>query len=170
MSCLVLSFCLLFTCGCFIQEMLSDFLEYINWAILLLFTILYSFFVFSDFIHWCFFFTSLWYIVLEKNNFETLITKLIFIYIVIIIWVKLQSYRRSLEIFWYNFLFWLNTNYFLREWMRYSFFEYKTQTTLSVQVKFHSQEVWKFWILRSQSTALHIILVYPAFSRTMQWR
>lgn len=58
-----------------------------------LFFVLFYFFVFSDFIHWCFFsFTSLWYIVLEKNNFEMLITKIIFVCIVIIVSVKLQSY------------------------------------------------------------------------------
>lgn len=36
-------------------------------------------------------FTILWYIVLDKNNIEMLITKVIFLYSVIIISVQLQS-------------------------------------------------------------------------------
>lgn len=44
------------------------------------------------------------------------------------------------------------------------------EDSITVQVKLHSQEVQKFQILRSRSSALLIILVYPAFSRTMQWR
>lgn len=159
---LVLCFCLLFTYRCIVQEMLNSFSRLCilsSLACPLPFFVLCIFRFYSLLL---FHFTWLFHIIRQKQVWN--VNQNI---IVCCNSSKVTELCTSFEI-WYLFLSWLNRSTVLELFL--SFLEWRPELLFPVQVKFHSQEVWKFQILRSQSSALLITQVYPAFSRTTQWR